>query len=95
MRGQKTTLVCENCGKQFERYLCQIKPNITHFFCCRACAKQHLGRPLRKGEIVHHKDGNRRNNSLDNLEVFSSQAEHIKQHFDCKTKKWTNHVDRG
>lgn len=152
MRGQKTILVCENCGKQFERYLCQIKPNITHFFCCRACAKQHLstkmtkmneelnptrmdnfntrlavreghlrnntgkehsypkimgihahrilaeeilGRPLRKGEIVHHKDGNRRNNSLDNLEVFSSQAEHIKQHFDCKTKKWTNHVDRG
>lgn len=137
MRGQKTILTCENCGKQFERYLCQIKPGITHFFCCKACAKKHLsekmtkmnkelnptrmnnfetrlavregqlrnntgkehcypkvfgkhvhrvlaeeilGRPLKKGEVVHHKDGNRQNNSLDNLEVLSSQSEHFSLH---------------
>lgn len=53
-----------------------------------------LGRPLRKGEIVHHKDGNPRNNSLDNLEVLSSQAEHAKEHFNYKTGRWTNYVDK-
>lgn len=137
IKGRKAILTCENCGTQFERYLCYIKPGITHFFCSRACAKKHLsekmakmnkelnptrmssfearlavrkghlknntgeehsypklfgthehrvlaekilGRPLKKGEIVHHKDGNIRNNSLDNLEVISSQSEHFSLH---------------
>lgn len=34
---------------------------------------QHLGRELYKEETVHHRDGNRQNNSLDNLELFSSR----------------------
>lgn len=137
MRGEKILLTCEKCGKQFIRYKCLIKPSITHFFCSRACAKEHLstkmakmnedlnptrmdnfetrlavkeghlknntgkehcypkvfgahihrvlaeellGRPLRKGEIVHHKDGNKLNNSLDNLEVLNSQSEHFSLH---------------
>lgn len=137
MRGEKVLLICEKCGKQFVRYKSAIKPEITHFFCSRACAKEHLstkmtkmnedlnptrmdnfetrlavreghlrrntgyehsypkifgvhahrilaeeiiGRPLKKGEVVHHKDGNPRNNSIDNLEVVSSQAEHAKLH---------------
>lgn len=33
-----------------------------------------VGRPLRKGEVVHHRDEDRTNNSLDNLEVMTSQA---------------------
>lgn len=136
-RGEKIMLTCEKCGKQFMRYKCLIKPSITHFFCSRTCAKEHLstkmtkmnedlnptrmdnfetrlavreghlrnntgkehcypkilgthvhrilaeellGRPLKKGEIVHHKDGNRLNNSLDNLEVLNSQSEHFSLH---------------
>lgn len=31
------------------------------------------------GEVVHHKDGNRRNNSLDNLMVMSN-SDHVKLH---------------
>ena len=40
----------------------------------------HLGRKLKRDEIVHHKDGNKKNNSVDNLQVMS-QSQHIKVHF--------------
>lgn len=46
----------------------------------RVVAEEKIGRPLRSGEIVHHIDGNKRNNSPDNLIVFSSQSEHLKWH---------------
>lgn len=46
----------------------------------RVVAEQILGRPLRPGEIVHHIDGNKRNNDPDNLMVFASQAEHARYH---------------
>jgi hypothetical protein len=46
----------------------------------RIVAEQKLGRPLRPGEVVHHIDGNKRNNHPDNLWVFSSQKEHAAHH---------------
>ena len=46
----------------------------------RIVAERMLGRELKKGEVVHHIDGNKRNNSPDNLMVFNSQGEHAKWH---------------
>lgn len=46
----------------------------------RIIAEQKLGRALSKGEVVHHIDGNSRNNHPDNLQVMS-QSEHVKLHF--------------
>lgn len=46
----------------------------------RAVAERVLGRSLAKGEVVHHLDGNKRNNDPGNLLVFASQAEHARWH---------------
>lgn len=45
----------------------------------RVVAEQMIGRPLTKGEIVHHKNGNIFDNRPENLEVMT-QSDHIKQH---------------
>lgn len=45
----------------------------------RYLMQQALGRPLQSNEIVHHKDGNKSNNDLSNLEVLQ-RSEHSKMH---------------
>lgn len=46
----------------------------------RIVAEQFLGRPLRKGEVVHHINGDKRDNRPENLMVFNNQKEHAKWH---------------
>lgn len=45
----------------------------------RLILENKIGRKLEKGEIVHHIDGNKRNNNPDNLQLMT-QSEHIKLH---------------
>lgn len=46
----------------------------------RAVAERMLGRELLPGEVVHHNDGDKRNNAPENLTVFPSQSCHAKWH---------------
>lgn len=45
----------------------------------RYLMEQSLGRKLKTNEVVHHKDDDSRNNSLDNL-VVMSRSEHTSMH---------------
>lgn len=48
-----------------------------------------IGRPLRKHEVVHHIDGNPRNNDLSNLELFQSNAAHLRHELTGRVPNWT------
>lgn len=48
----------------------------------REIMAEELGRPLTPDEVVHHKDGDSRNNAPENLMVFPNHAEHSKHHRD-------------
>lgn len=46
----------------------------------RYVAEQKLGRKLNTKEVIHHIDGDRSNNTFENLQIFSSHSEHMKIH---------------
>lgn len=48
-----------------------------------------LGRILDRTEVVHHIDGDKKNNSPENLEVFQTNAEHLRHELTGKTPNYT------
>jgi hypothetical protein len=53
--------------------------NVTHILQHRLNMAIHLDRPLRSDEQVHHKDENKLNNHISNLQLMSV-AEHARYH---------------
>jgi hypothetical protein len=66
------------------RYMpCKNHPNASKKGCVlehRLVMEQFLGRYLMPDEVIHHKNGNRLDNRLENLELLSSDSEHMKLH---------------
>ena len=65
-----------------------VKRNQRHEH--RTIMEKHLGRKLRSDELVHHKDRNKRNNALENLEL-TTRTKHISAHRDELTdglRRW-------
>ncbi len=52
----------------------------------RQIVESALGRTLGYNEVIHHKDGNKLNNALSNLEVLD-RGEHIRLHTRGKTNE--------
>ena len=52
-------------------------------FIHRLQAEKKLGRYLSREECVHHIDENKFNNSIDNLMVFKTRADHAAYHMGC------------
>ena len=48
----------------------------------RLVMEKELGRKLESFEVVHHIDGDKSNNKIENLELFPSKGAHAKYHFD-------------
>lgn len=55
----------------------------------RLVVEKHLNRYLLPTEVVDHIDGNTRNNNIENLRVFESNAEHLRVTLKGKRPNWS------
>ena len=60
----------------------------------RLIMEYHIGRPLKKGEEVHHEDEDRLNNNINNLKLFKDKAAHMRYHMNQRIKLWKKHIKK-
>lgn len=72
------SIMCANLSRGAARYRMTTVNGVKRTLH-RVVAEQMIGRALLPNEIVHHKDGNRLNNTPENLEVMTT-SEHSRMH---------------
>ncbi len=63
-----------------------IKKKYKHYSLHRLLYESHINRKLKKTEIIHHIDGNKYNNNIDNLQLLT-QGEHNFIHAEMRKKE--------
>lgn len=67
----------------------RARKHTNYIFEHRLVMEEHLGRVLEPNEVVHHRDGNKQNNALENLQLFQSNGEHLAVDLKGRCPKWT------
>lgn len=78
VRGRRHFCSREHYWESVRKRGANYRPHRQGQRIARAAVSKYFA--LKQGHIVHHRDGNNRNNSLSNLAVFSSQAQHMAFH---------------
>jgi hypothetical protein len=76
----------------YREILCPDHPFAKRNGCVaehRLVIEKYLNRYLKPTEVVHHRDGNRQNNAIANLELFESNAAHLKTELKGHIPHWT------
>lgn len=55
----------------------------------RFVMSEHIGRPLHDDEVVHHRDGDKQNNEIGNLRLYSSNSEHLAEELSGQVPDWS------
>jgi hypothetical protein len=90
MSGKQHPLWKNARWENVDGYICKTI-NGHQVYEHRYLMEQHLKRKLNRNELVHHKDGNKSNNNLHNLEVMNI-SKHNKHHRN-PLNKWCGKYD--